>query len=299
MVTLAILVAVFRDPLLSCNLSSESLSSLILRASHCLLDERLAPTNGASSTLDSSTSTQLVRAINKLAIHAATSTSRHVAIQALLTLQLKFCDENSLLSTKLSKVISKLFNKVLKDESVSPNPYASVDLESILCLLDDTLVSCNRNTLSNNSSSASPVEDMILTLLKSLVSSRTQKQILETMIDVGIDPDESCLGNFMSSRNLVPLTKTQSNEDVNDARIIELASIISQISSETNETEREYSIGSLQRFKQLHPDIDINSHLSQVSGHFRTFILEKLETSEVDPLTSQKCSTKIEEKIIR
>jgi len=61
-VCLATLMALFRDPDLSVLISLEDLMLLIREAGTALLDSRLA----ASSELDEATSSQMVRAINKV-----------------------------------------------------------------------------------------------------------------------------------------------------------------------------------------------------------------------------------------
>lgn len=257
----------------------------------CLLDERLTSTTNATSSLDISTSTQLVRAINKLAIHASTSSQRHVSVQALLSLQMKCCQDNSSLNVRLGKVTTKLFNKVIKDESVLSNPYAAVDIESILCILDDTLVLCNKSCSSNGSFRKAQVEDMILNLVTDIFKSQSSTTALDTMADIGIDPNESCLGIFISSKSLLSSNENISTTRFEDARLHELANLITQISSETDDNQKEKAIDSLRKFSQLFPDIDVSSHLSQVSDQFRTYILEKLEEKKIDTTSLSKVSS--------
>lgn len=64
-VALATLMALFRDPRLSRNVSQGALALLIREAGKALLDPRLAMSSHQSQ-LDESTSSQMVRAINKV-----------------------------------------------------------------------------------------------------------------------------------------------------------------------------------------------------------------------------------------
>lgn len=65
-VALATLMALFRDPRLSQNVSQDALALLIREAGKALLDPRLAMSSNHQSQLDESTSSQMVRAINKV-----------------------------------------------------------------------------------------------------------------------------------------------------------------------------------------------------------------------------------------
>jgi hypothetical protein len=64
-VALATLMALFRDPRLSHNVTQDVLALLIREAGKALLDPRLAMSSHHESQLDESTSSQMVRAINK------------------------------------------------------------------------------------------------------------------------------------------------------------------------------------------------------------------------------------------
>jgi hypothetical protein len=70
-VALATLMALFRDTRLSQNVTQDSLALLIREAGKALLDPRLAMSShhAMASQLDESTSSQMVRAINK--VHSA------------------------------------------------------------------------------------------------------------------------------------------------------------------------------------------------------------------------------------
>lgn len=65
-VTLAALMALFREPRLSHNVTQDALALLIREAAKALLDPRLAMSSHHESQLDESTSSQMVRAINKV-----------------------------------------------------------------------------------------------------------------------------------------------------------------------------------------------------------------------------------------
>jgi hypothetical protein len=166
----------FRNSGLSQNVTQDSLALFIGEAGKALLDPRLAVSShhAMTSQLDESTSSQMVRAINKvrfreircnrqacildnthfwsfllqLAVQAATGSPRDVSIEALLALQLQLCTvgnetaADAAFNRRLSRIVTKLFAKVLKAEAASARPFSAnnIDVEAIICALDDMLI---------------------------------------------------------------------------------------------------------------------------------------------------------------
>lgn len=67
-VVLATLMALFRDNEAAENVSQDDLALLLRETGRCLLDSRLAVTATHASGLDESTSSQIVRGMNKVSI---------------------------------------------------------------------------------------------------------------------------------------------------------------------------------------------------------------------------------------
>ena len=150
-VCLATLMALFRDPDLSTLVSQDNLTLLIRETGTALLDSRLS----SSSDLDEATGSQMVRAINKvsfcvgrewpmvhlqvthpcfllfpaqqLAVQAATSATRHSSLLSLMTLQHQLSRESpesaedEAFTSRLSRVVSKLFTRVIRAEEAAPD----------------------------------------------------------------------------------------------------------------------------------------------------------------------------------
>jgi hypothetical protein len=150
-VALACLMALFRSEDLSKLVREDELKNLIEDAGKALLDPRLAASSGSRvAKLDEAISIQMVRAINKLAVQAATGATRHISIKALMALQLKLSldssrNDGALFNTRLARVITKLFARVIKAEEGSEAPFSSstMDVDAILCCLDATLEACD------------------------------------------------------------------------------------------------------------------------------------------------------------
>jgi len=144
-VALATLMIIFRDPDASLEVSQEAVAAIIKETSSRLLDPRLA----SSSTLEKSTSTQLVRAINKLAIQAAIGSNRKSSLAALIALQICLCEDTQKdlsnilydFNSRLARVFSKLFVRVIKAEEscVGRSFEDKLDLKTLLASLDSML----------------------------------------------------------------------------------------------------------------------------------------------------------------
>ena len=109
--SLATLMALFRDPDFAKKVSQEELTLMIRQAATFLLDARLS----SSEQLDESKGKQMGQAINKLAVQAATGSERHTSFLALMTLQQQLILDTADDSVddeflgRLSRVVTKLF----------------------------------------------------------------------------------------------------------------------------------------------------------------------------------------------
>jgi len=304
-VTLAALMAIFRDSKLAAAVTDISLTQLIREASLALLDSRLASASFPSNGIDSTTATHLVRAINKLAIQAAISSHRHVAFKSLMSLQLQFCSGNNyeVGNQRLARVTAKLFARVIKAEETTSNPFSGVDLEYILCSLDDTLVACDEKI----GVDMSPCIDLVRSLLTAIVKSQDREKVVVILSDLGIDIDESRLGVLLSgiaNCEKIPRNKFQTRGDdatqnprssvaEGDASVAVLTKLVSDVSLSVEDKDRKEAVENLRSFVKAHPEIDINVHLAQVSSHFRSYILEQVEVETTANTTNHHNASKL------
>ena len=273
MVTLAVLLSIFRDPVLANKIDYSSLSLLIGASSKLLLDSRLTVSSGSTESLDASIATQLVRAVNKLVIQSAICSPRHISFKSLISLQLEYCANMTPESKRLSKVMTKLFGKVLKiEESRGTDSFLSIDLESTICTFDDCLISCgilNQDGV--------PAINMVDTFIIVILHSRGSNMIKKVMTDAGIDLETSQLG--LRLKHVVEKEKIENSStssSIEDKRLTHLTNLVSNISLADSEEERVDSIHKLYRWSLSNTDVDLNLHLSQLSKHFRTYIFETL-----------------------
>lgn len=296
---LATLMALFRDPGLAHNITQDSLALLIREAGKALLDPRLAMSShyAMASQIDESTSSQMVRAINKLAVQAATGSRRDVSIEALLALQLQLCTlgnetaADAAFNSRLSRVVTKLFAKVLKAESASANPFSSdtIDLEALLCALEDMLVATSYAPGTPNRNRQDALDTCTImgkSLIIPLITSRGRNgvdEIRETMERLEINPYESKLAELVTACE--PELEFPGEKPPQDDSLpplpskppsMSLASLLSALGSASEGREKQAAVASLQRYNELHGTDELNTHLSEVSEHFRVYILELL-----------------------
>lgn len=303
-VTLAALMAILRDPLLSKSVSVAALMSLIEQSATALLDPRLS---SSSSLLDPSTSKQLVKAINKLAIQSAIGSTRQNSYQALLSLQLKFCS-NAVkqgagsdivsLNNRLSRIVDKLFTRVNKLEEESPNPFSEerIHLKSILRSLQDILVECEQVRIKEGFGDLSQLLlvseqfdeamwscfGMSKSLTKSMLKfNKITSDVKRVLLECRIDPYKSLIARLLNScepsLDMKPSLEMSAKED-DDTREInaQIGVLVSKIGKASEGEERLLALRELQEFSQTH-NVSIDSHLAHLSVSFRKYIMGQMK----------------------
>ncbi|CAJ1952945.1 unnamed protein product [Cylindrotheca closterium] len=289
-VNLASLMAIFRSDDLAKKVAVDDLTLLIREAGKALLDKRLATSSSVpeGSKLDDATSTQMVRAINKLAVQAATGTKRDISFQALIALQQQLSmnaknSDESMFNSRLSRVIAKLFSRVIKAEEGTPEPYNSgeFDIESILCCLEDSLDA----TLSDGAG-AGGNRNLAMLLMTSMLKARGESFSLRSQMDeLGIDSQSSELGKLLTScaTDLGIYPGSPARGTPTGVATRDVSALVSAVGSAQGE-EREKAISALRGYTDMYGNADLMEHLEQVSDTFREFILEQLslKASDVD-----------------
>lgn len=307
-VNLASLMAIFRSSDLATLVAVDDLTVLIKEAGKALLDPRLAPPSKSveGTQLDEATSTQLVRAINKLAVQAATGAKRENSIQALVTLQeqlslnIDAC-EDPLFNSRLSRVVTKLLTRVLKAEESTSDPFLSptMDIEAVLCCLEDALVACDKAEDSGNAEGAASTRNVAKLVVTAVLNSRGEAStLLDEMANLDIDPSASALGKLVSS--VCTALGIDSNPSRGSSASTlpiqkDVALLVSAIGSSTQGSDRDQAIAALKHHTALHGDEELNNHLKDVSAAFRAFILEQLseERQQASPTNSSSMSERI------
>jgi len=174
-----------------------------------LLDSRL--TSGGPNrdgALDVESSTQLVKALNRLAIQAAIGSPRQTSLQALMFLQIEYSspvdhllpDENSATSTRLARVSSKLFTRVIKSEESSSSAFGPhICNESLLYSVEQFLASIAdlKRHSSLEGDNLAELPKMLLTAFISVKGVSSETDLRKLMASAGIDWNKSRLGGLI------------------------------------------------------------------------------------------------------
>ena len=292
-VALATLMALFRDESFARKVSQDALTLLIRETGQALLDSRLSVSSHRVSSLDESTGSQMVRAINKLAVQASTSSARHTSLGALMSLQQQLLLQETetpnatAFNRRISRIVTKLFGKVIKAEQGEVDPFSSatVDMDALICAIEDMLVAVHDDPRAPKSyhDTRLTCESMATVLLQAMISARGDSDIRELMAKLSLNSSThlsslidslSPLPNVSSlpSSSLTPSSPSPSKQAVSK----DVASLVSAVASARDGVERDHAAVNLRRHREQHGDEDLTAHLSNVSSTFRSFVLQHL-----------------------
>jgi hypothetical protein len=294
-VNLASLMAIFRSSDLATLVNVDDLTILIKEAGTALLDPRLAqsPKQGeiALSQIDEATSTQMVRAINKLAVQAATGSARENSIQALVRLQDQLSPDNDLggdpqFNSRLSRVVTKLSTRVIKAEEGTPHPFSSssMDMETVLCCLEDALDAC-RNV---DQEGAAATKHIVKSVVTAILKARKEcSSILQDLDDLQIDPYTSALGQLIRSvASDLGLFFSIGSQDMSEKS--DVGSLVSAVVDAPQGPERTAAIEALKSYRKMYGDKELMDRLEDVSPAFRSYLVKELSetTTNMSPTSA-------------
>lgn len=270
----------------------------------------------------------------QLAVQAATGSERHIALQALMTLQQELClseTEDDVFTGRLSRVITKLFARVIKAEEGSDAAYTQdrIDMESLICSIEDALTACQSKNLPGQLDATNVCIDMVTSLVQSIVGMYGgTAPLLRQMEDLGIDSIGSALGEIISTSlvettalekpNSSPallslISKSQFDIESTIEAVIgdstnrpqpttpsrDVASLVSRLGRAPLGLERESALEAIREFKATYGSEELDTHLQQLSGAFRDFILDQLKTDPAPQqlLTSGLTGTSVSDRI--
>ena len=190
--------------------------------------------------------------------------------------------------------VTKLFMRVVKAEESTFKPFssASLDVEALLCCLEDSLVACQKvvdQGLPDDGIEAS--QNLARVLVLALMRERGDASTLLLMMEeLEIDTYASSLGALMSSCSAelgYSYTKPARGADR------DVSALVSAVGSARDGPERDLAVDALRQYTDTHGNDGLNTHLAEVSSTFRAFILEQLDgsSSEKAEETSAKSTT--------
>ena len=223
----------------------------------------------------------------QLAVQAATGSTRHFAFEALMTMQQQLClkadpSDEPLFNSRLSRVASKLFARVVKAEESTQSPFVppGVDLESIICVLEDTLSACEEAEGTIAGEAIAATKNLAVVLVTAVLKARGETSTLRTqMEELGISTDSS-LGRLVTHvADQMGIASLQGMNITRQPSSVEVAALVSAVGEASVGFARDAAVSALKAYKAEHGDDELNNHLNHVSAAFRSFILEHLSAS--------------------
>ncbi len=252
----------------------------------------------------------------KLAIQATHGVKRDVSFQSLMSLQLQFCigarEQNvpaSDLSNayhRMSRIITKLFSRVLKAETNEINPFErGFDLDAVMRTLENVLsqsqtpgtahsVRSDTSDLTDLDSLAgdkmAPCRSMCNTFMMDLLKAKNaQNKTADLKVSLrkhGYITETyagklfvSCC-NELGLESLVSPLKADSSPKTPSVSYDsdQLSELIFAVGDAEEDEDRVNAIDDLRDFMDGNPGIDLESHLSGLSEPFRKYIMEQMRS---------------------
>lgn len=222
----------------------------------------------------------------QLAVQAATGARRDVSFQSLIALQQQLSmnaknSDESMFNSRLSRVVTKLFSRVIKAEEGIPVPYDSseFDIESILCCLEDSLDATQAGDGADGN------RNLAMLLISSILKVRGESFSLRSEMDeLGIDSQSSELGKLLTTcateLGIYPGSPARGTPIGVTTR--DVSALVSAVGSAQGE-ERAKALSALRGYTDTYGNADLMEHLEQVSDTFREYILEQLSLKEDVP----------------
>jgi hypothetical protein len=225
-------------------------------------------------------------------------------------------------TSRLSRVVTKLFARVIRAEEATNASYTHgrLDMEALICSMEDLLAACQKAGLEGKLGSAAVCSDMVKALLLSILGAHGDAAPLRQQMDeLGILSEGSALGALVSTcademgLSGKPEVVTDANLQIDaiaspssDAFARsqpktpskDVASLVSRLGSAPPGASREAALEEIRSYKATYGEEELDAHLQQLSGAFRDFIEEQIKgdpTPQKQPL--QHAGTSVSERI--
>lgn len=226
-----------------------------------------------------------------------------MSLHALMTLQQQIISESSTnpdkeaFNRRLSRILTKLFARVIKAEESLSDPYSvdHVDMELLICAMEDILTACREVEVSYPGVSASACKDMVKSLVSSIVSEHgSSALLLEQMGELGIDSVTSELGSLVSvtsvdSEAAVVTTPSPKSSPIEEKKMDtmsaskDISALVSAVASAPQGAERDAAVAALRQYREENGERELRDHLNHVSSPFRAFIEDQLARGDPSP----------------
>lgn len=207
-----------------------------------------------------------------------------------MTMQQQLClktdpMDDPLFNSRLSRVVSKLFARVVKAEEATPSPFAppGVDLESIICVMEDTLSACEEAQGTIATEAVAATKNLAIVLITAILKARGEAEKFRAQMEGLEIGSGSSLGKLVGQvAEQMGITSPHTWSISRQQSSVEVAALVSAVGEASVGAERDAAVSALKAYKAEYGDEDLNNHLTQVSAAFRTFILEHLSDNSCD-----------------
>ena len=224
----------------------------------------------------------------QLAMLVARAPSRETTLSALILLQqstISATDVNQ--PERISRVYSKLFSRIMKDEyeKNQSNPLGDVTLDSLLYSLDWLLQTIEEIRASKPESdellkcSVGMSENIMVELVKCRGDS-----VRETLNGLDL-PDNSriekllldCEENRGAQNHPSPNRSGVGQKISHTGKGSHLAELVNNFAEAKDGPDQQVALVALCDFKKVNHDVDFEAHLSHLSPHFKGYLLDQVE----------------------
>jgi len=219
-------------------------------------------------------------------------------------------------NSRLSRVVTKLFGRVMKAEEGGPNPFSPdvLDMEALLCSIEDFLVACNEmkhDSAVNMRDAIDASNDMIKMLVSSIIKAHGGTSYMRGLMnELEIDPQSSTLGSVVclcereaegsesehfedaqQEALTVESSKAPPSSTPVKAPSKDVATLVSALASAPQGPDRDGALEALRSYNAAHGEEELNAHLAQVSSPFRSFVEEQIGEDPSGPQKRASAST--------
>jgi hypothetical protein len=209
----------------------------------------------------------------------------------------------------MSRIISKLFSRVIKAEESEISPFSrnDFDLSSVLKLIEHSLSKCKdindagsgvfHELPSFDTSNMAPLITLIDTFVHQMLRAKYQQgklnDFLNTLDISGLGRGSltgKILDDGCQKLGIGPIYDPQTRPNTKSYDVDYLSELIFTIGGAQDGQERFDAMTDLRDYLDAHKDIDIETHLSGVSSPFRKYILDQLKSPFRPLLTPSESS---------
>jgi len=189
----------------------------------------------------------------------------------------------------------------VKAEESSPEPFSTtnVDMEAVICFLEDVLVACDEAVEGMIAQDAiATTRNLAKVLVAAILKTRGEAESFrQQMGQLEIDSISSALGQLVAScASDLGLSNT-ANVSRDSTCSKDVATLVSAVGEAPMGAEREAAVAALREYKLEHGDEELNNHLKEVSAAFRAFILEQLSGASKAAFQERAMTNSMSERI--